>query len=153
MLCAILYLENSDKARFSDLKNHVENDYMLNKAEYPRTVTSVQSLPLNYQPNYNSNGNSQSNRVINQLIFVQRGKTGYDEGDGKEKDQIPRRNLDHITCNDCGEKFIMLGTMTSQLKPSSNRMQRYSGRWIRRNFPTSPLVEETRNHWWFRFEP
>ena len=33
MLCAILYLENSDKARFSDLKKHVENDYVLNKAE------------------------------------------------------------------------------------------------------------------------
>ena len=37
-------------------------------------------------------------------MFAQRGKTGDDEGDGKEKDQRPRRNLDHITCNDCGEK-------------------------------------------------
>ena len=33
MLCAILYLENSDKARFPDLKKRVENDYVLNKAE------------------------------------------------------------------------------------------------------------------------
>ena len=33
MLCAILYLENSEKVRFSDLKKRVENDYMLNKAE------------------------------------------------------------------------------------------------------------------------
>ena len=32
MLYAILYLENSDKARFSDLKNCVENYYVLNKA-------------------------------------------------------------------------------------------------------------------------
>ena len=39
MLCAIIYLENSDKARFSDLKKRVENDYVLNKAEYPSTVT------------------------------------------------------------------------------------------------------------------
>ena len=39
MLCAILYLENSDKARFADLKKRIENDYVLNKAEYPRTVT------------------------------------------------------------------------------------------------------------------
>ena len=31
MLCAILYLENSDKDRFSDLKKRVENDYALNK--------------------------------------------------------------------------------------------------------------------------
>ena len=37
-------------------------------------------------------------------MFEQRGKTGDDEGDGKEKEQRPRRNLDHITCNDCGEK-------------------------------------------------
>ena len=44
MICAILYLENSDKSRFADLKKRVENDYVLNKAEYPRTVTSVQSL-------------------------------------------------------------------------------------------------------------
>ena len=30
------------------------------------------------------------------------GKLGDDEGDVKEKEQIPRRNLDHITFNDCG---------------------------------------------------
>ena len=83
MLCAILYLENSDKARFSDLKKCVENDYVLNKVEYPRTFTAVQSLLLNYQPNYNSNRNSQSNRVSNQLMFAQRGKTGDNEGERK----------------------------------------------------------------------
>ena len=33
MLCAILYLENSDKSSFADLKKCVENDYVLNKAE------------------------------------------------------------------------------------------------------------------------
>ena len=32
MLCAILYLENSDEARFYDLNKRVENDYVLNKA-------------------------------------------------------------------------------------------------------------------------
>ena len=26
LLCTILYLENSDKSRFSDLKKHVDND-------------------------------------------------------------------------------------------------------------------------------
>ena len=78
MLSMILYLENSDKARFADLKKRIKNDYVLNKAEYPRAVNAVQSLLLNHQPNYNSHGNSQSNRVINQLIFVQRGKTGDD---------------------------------------------------------------------------
>ena len=41
MLCTTIYLENSDKARFADLKKCVENDYVLNKAEYPRTVTTV----------------------------------------------------------------------------------------------------------------
>ena len=104
MICAIIFHENSDKARFPDLKKRVENDYVLNKAEYPRAVTAVQSLLLNYQPNYNSNINYQSNGVINQLMFVQHRKTGDDEGDRKEKDQRPSSNLDHITCNYCGEK-------------------------------------------------
>ena len=109
ILCEILYLENSDKARFSDLKERIENDYVLNKAEYPSTVTAVQSLLLNYQPNYNSHINSQSNKVGNQIMFAKRGKTGDDEGDGKEKEQIPRRNLDHINCNNCGEKCHYAG--------------------------------------------
>ena len=43
MLCAILYLDNSDKASFSELNNRVENDYVMNKVEYPRRVTAVQS--------------------------------------------------------------------------------------------------------------
>ena len=86
MLCAILYMDKSDKARFADLKKRVKNDYVMNKAEYPRTVTAVQSLILNYQPNYNSNRNYQSNGVSNQLMFAQRGKTGDDKGDRKEKE-------------------------------------------------------------------
>ena len=48
MICAILYLENSDKYRYSDLKKRVENDYVLNKAEHPSTITAVQRLMLNY---------------------------------------------------------------------------------------------------------
>ena len=82
---------------------------MLNKAEYPRTVTAVQSLLLKYQPNYNSNINSQSNGVSNHLMFAQRGKTGGNEGVGKEKEQRPGRNLDHITCNNYGENFHCAG--------------------------------------------
>ena len=109
MLCAVLYLENSDKARFSDLKKRVENDNLMNKGEYPRTVTAVHSLLLNYQPNYNSNRNPQSNRVSNQLMFLQSGKTGDNKGDRTEKDQIPRTNLDHITYNYCGEKCHYAG--------------------------------------------
>ena len=81
MLCAILYLENSEKSRFSNLKKRVENDYVLNKGEYPRTVTKVQSLLLNYQPNYNSNRNYQYNEVSKQLMFSQHRKTGDNEGD------------------------------------------------------------------------
>ena len=53
---------------------------MINKAEYPRTVTAEQSLLLNYQQNYNSNRNSQSDGVSNQLMFSQRGENGDDEG-------------------------------------------------------------------------
>ena len=46
--CAILYLESSDKARFDDLDNRVENDYLLNKVEYPRILNTVHILLLNY---------------------------------------------------------------------------------------------------------
>ena len=41
MLCAILYLGNSNKARFADLKKCVKNDYVLKKAEHPRTVNGI----------------------------------------------------------------------------------------------------------------
>ena len=47
MLCAILYIGNSDKARFSDLKKRVENNYVLNKTHCPRTVNAVYRLLLN----------------------------------------------------------------------------------------------------------
>ena len=47
MLCAILYLETSNKSRCDELKKCVKNYYVLKKAEYPKTVTSVQSLLLN----------------------------------------------------------------------------------------------------------
>ena len=104
MLCTILYLDNSGKSRFADLKKRVENDYVLNKSEYSRTVTSVQSILLNYQPNYNSDRNSQSNGFISQLMFAHYGKTGDDEGDRKNKEQRPRINLYHILCNKCGDK-------------------------------------------------
>ena len=76
----------------------------MNKAEYPKTVTAVQSPILNYQPNYNDNRNSKSFGAINQLVYAQRRKTGDDKGDKKKKNKRSRRNLDHITCNNCGEK-------------------------------------------------
>ena len=104
MLCAILYLENSDKSRISNIRKRVGNDYVLNKAEHPRTVTAVQSLLLNHQPSYNYNRNYQSNRVSNHIMFAQRVKTGDGEGDRKEKEQRPRRNMDHITCKKCVDK-------------------------------------------------
>ena len=37
-------------------------------------------------------------------MFEQRGKIGDEKGNIKEKEQRPRRNMGHITCNDCGEK-------------------------------------------------
>ena len=42
-------------------------------------------------------------------MFAQRVKTGDNEGDKKDKDQRPRRNMDHITCNDCGLKGSYAG--------------------------------------------
>ena len=45
--------------QFSNLKKRVENDYVVNKLEYPRTVIAVNTILLNYQPNYNYNRNYQ----------------------------------------------------------------------------------------------
>ena len=104
MLFSILYLENSDKSRFLNLKKCIKNYYVLNKAVYPRTVTEVQILLLNHQHNYNSNRQYQYQGVVNQLMFAQSDKTRYDEGETKYDKQKARRNLDHITCNDFGEK-------------------------------------------------
>ena len=55
MLCTVLYLDNSNKSRFFDLKKRVQNNSIMDKVEYPRTVTAVQSLLKKYEPNYNSN--------------------------------------------------------------------------------------------------
>ena len=85
MLRAIIYLENSYKPSFYYLKRRVDSGYILNKVEYPRTSTTVQSLILNYQPNYNSNRQYQSQGVSNQLMFSQCGKTGDNDGENKIK--------------------------------------------------------------------
>ena len=45
-------------------------------------------------------------------------ETGEDEGDGKEKEQRLRRNLDHINCNNCGEKGHYAGN--SKLPTQTN---------------------------------
>ena len=45
------------------------------------------------------------------------------------------------------KKVIMMGTVTAQLNPRSKRMHRHSGRLIRRNISTTPLVQDTRKHW------
>ena len=95
MLYTILYLEKLDQSIFTDLKKRVENNCALNKAEYPMIVTAVHSLLLNYQPNYNYSRQYQSNRVSNQLIFTQRGKTGDDEVKMKAKHLKTQINLDH----------------------------------------------------------
>ena len=78
MICEIQYLENLNKAIFSDPKKRVKNNYILNKAEYPRTITSVKILLLKYQPKYRSNRQYQSQGVRKQLMFTQREKYGDD---------------------------------------------------------------------------
>ena len=69
MLCAIFYLKISDEDRFASLKENVENDYVLNKAEYSRNITGVQSLFLNYQNNYNYIRQFQYQGVSNQHML------------------------------------------------------------------------------------
>ena len=64
----------------------------------------VQNLLLNYQPNYTYDRKYQSNGVRNKLMSAQRRKTKYDDSEKKYENQKPRRNLEYITYNDCGEK-------------------------------------------------
>ena len=90
---------------------------------------------------------SQSNGVKNRIMIVQRRKSGDDEGDGKNKDQRLRRNLDHSTCNDCVEKRHFSGN-----SECSNQINiKYDAEAFRNmkqeNLPTSPLVEETKKCW------
>ena len=51
-------------------------------------------------------------------MFAQHEKTGDNKGDGKEKEQRPRINMDHITFNDCGEKgnYAWKSDCTTQYK-------------------------------------
>ena len=55
---------------------------------HQRNITAVNSLLLNYQPNYNSNRQSLSQGVINQLMFAQLGETGDGEG---EKNRVNKK--------------------------------------------------------------
>ena len=50
-------------------------------------------------------------------MFLELRKNGDDEGEGKEKEERPKRNLDHVTCNDYG-----LVTVNYPIKPISKRM-------------------------------
>ena len=81
MIWAILYFENSDIVMFDVLKESVKNNYVLNKEEYPMTVTIVQRLLLNYELNYNSDGKFQSQGFRNQCMLAQSGENGDDEGE------------------------------------------------------------------------
>ena len=88
MLYTTLYLKNSYKSRFSDMKNCVEKSYVLNKSEYTNTVTAVQNILLNYQTNYSRQSKYQGAR--NQHMFTQRGNTEDDGGETKEKIKSPK---------------------------------------------------------------
>ena len=85
MLCAIFYLEKTDKARFYDPKKRIKNNYFLNNAEYTRTVTALHRLLLNLYPNYNSNRKYQYQGVRNQLIFHSVVKLGMMKVKKKDK--------------------------------------------------------------------
>ena len=69
----------------------VKNDYFLNKVEYPKTVTAVQSLLLNCQPNYSRKYQSQGSN--NRLIFNQCEKLGMVKVKQKVKINCPGGTL------------------------------------------------------------
>ena len=80
-------------------------------------------------------------------MFAQRRKTGGNKGDVNEKEQIPRRNLYHITCNKCGEKGHYDGNndcpTQARLKEDAEALRKMKqDKSSKRN-----LVEDTRKHW------
>ena len=109
-------------------------------------LTTVQSILLNYKPNYNYNRKFQSNGVRNQLMFVQYRKTGENKGDEKDKEKITSRNLDHVTCNRCGEKghYDGKGECSTQIKLKEDTEALKNTK--QENIPTCPLVEYTKKY-------
>ena len=49
-MTANIYLENNDYTSYSNVKKIVENDYLLSKADHPKTSVKVKSLLQNFQP-------------------------------------------------------------------------------------------------------
>ena len=80
-------------------------------------------------------------------MFVQRGKTGDDEGDRKEKEERPRRNLYHITCNYCGEKGHYAGNSEFPTQTKIKEDTEESRKIKQENMPTIPLAEDTKKRW------
>ena len=44
-------------------------------------------------------------------MFAQREKTGDGEGETKDKKHKPQINIDHISCNNCGENLHYTGNI------------------------------------------
>ena len=80
-------------------------------------------------------------------MFAQRRETGDEEGDGKEKDQRPRINLDHITCNDCGEKGHYAGNndcpTQSRIKEDAEAFRKNEAGEILQQTPCWRIPEST----------
>ena len=62
-------------------------------------------------------------------MFVQRGKTGEDEGETNGNKQKKRRNIDHVTRNECGEKVHYAVNSECSTYTYSSRMQKNSVKW------------------------
>ena len=140
MICTILYLGKSDNTCFDDVRKRINNEYVLNKAEYPSTFTAVQSLLINCQPNYDSNRQSQYQTFGNQLMFTQIGKTVDDEGEKKRIKQIPKQPWSHHLkwlhrkMSRCRNEWILY---TEKSQRGFIRIQKYK---VRKIWEQPPLV-------------
>ena len=79
--------------------------------------------------------------------MINAGKLGMTKATEKRRNRDPGDIWTTLLAMTMDRKDIILGTLIYQLKPSSKRMHRHLGRLNKRNIPTSPLLEETRNHW------
>ena len=75
------------------------------------------------------------------------GKLGTTKATEKKRSRDPEEIYTTSLATTVYKKVIMMGTMTTQIKPVSKNMQSYSEKFSRRNPPTNPLVKDTRKHW------
>ena len=113
----------------------------LNKAGYPRTVTEVHSLLLNYQPTYKYNRKYQYQGVTNQLMFTHSGRLAMMKVKQKTINRTPEETLITSSVMIVEKKVIIQETVNYLHRQRSKRMQKHYEKLTKENMVTIPPME------------